>query len=464
MAGSAPSPDQPPDPSHDGTAKFLQFTRGLGANEGLERMDLWPAVEDATPVGITISGGRVSVPGGARYSTDLHIQWTPEAGVEIRAAAPAAAIHVAMEAPNGFLRRRDMWTAAGRMGRAAISSSPDAAPDVRYAGAMTSRPDLGDGALRLRPKILWARERRSLRLSQTAIEGVIAVPSGFMFSSTSNRSHKDAFGSGSSTKLDASEVTLGDGHTRLVLQERGAERMRVRVTSNSRATLRSTWSHLRIALSIAADFNAQWLCWRESVAGRTSVALAGPQSDHAPTLRLPPISTSSGLRAFDRFLTRACDAMAARPDLADAFSLLETGRLARRPLTQGTVLVAAIILENMAKTACTLLGIVPRAASLPREVVEALLPAIEAIPCEDRVKKRIRGMLGSAGSLRGTDWLHALHGADPALISREDIKAWKDSRDRLAHADFGQDTSAALAALQRVIEATHRLVLRIVGY
>lgn len=459
-SGSGRADGGPRDLSHE----LWTIGRVIGDSQQLPNSEFWRACEDGSPVALVIPQAVVHVPGGAKYRTDVHLDWTSDAGPELTAASPPATTPVGAGPERGYLTRQHMWTARGRLGPVSVCSAPEGSREIRDRGLAARNTDLAQGAVRLRPSFVRARSRPTSELSPTSIDGVIAVPSEFMYSQTSTETRHDAFGSSSSQHRDTSVFQVHGGKTEVRLQRRGDERIRVHVMSDSPARLRAAWSQLRIALSVAADYNAKWLCWRTQIPGRQLAVLAGPPIDQRGVYQLPPIMSVLGSSALENFLRAACDAIDVNPDVETALRMLETGRLARRPLTQGTLLVAAIILEHTAKAACDAMGLSPGGTPLPEQVVRAVMGTLDSISCDKDVRRRVIGSLRGLGARSGKDTLTAIHKAAPTVLSKAEIDAWKQIRHPLAHAEFNQTGSDALEAFQRVANATHRLVLRAVGY
>src|SRR5262245_43210670 len=124
--------------------------------------------------------------------------------------------------------------------------------------------------------------------------GVIIAPGRSMFSQRSRESGDDVFGSSFSESLDASVIELRDGMTRVSLKQEGELRLRVRVQSTSRARLRAAAARVRLALALASDFNAAWLCWRETTHGLQRAVLMRSEAARDDALRLPPIAPHVG--------------------------------------------------------------------------------------------------------------------------------------------------------------------------
>lgn len=464
MAKDAPRPGSADRRRRDLSHELWTLGLAIGDTQPLAKSELWRACADGSPVALVVPRALVRVPGGAKYRTDVHLDWAPDVGPELVAATPPVTTRVAAGPEREDLTRRNMWTARGRLGPVTVCSAPEGSLEIRDRAIVSRAADLAQGALRLRPSFVRARGRSLSALSPTSIDGVIAVPAQFRYSQTSTETRHDAFGSSSRRSLDTSVFRVHGGKTEVRLQQRGDERIRVHVRSDSPARLRAAWSQLRIALSVAADYNAKWSCWRVEIPGRQLAVLAGPPTDQRGVYRLPPIMSLLGPSALENFLRAACDAMDASPDIETALRVLETGRLARRPLTQGTLLVAAVVLEHTAKVACDAMGLSPGGTPLPAEVVSAVVGALDVIACEDGVRRRIAGMLCASGTRRGKDTLTAIHKEAPTLLSVAEIAAWDRIRHRLAHANFDQTDGDALDAFQRVANATHRLALRAVGY
>lgn len=459
-SGSGSADGRPRDLSHE----LWTIGRAIGDAQPLTSSELWRACETGSPVALVVPQALVYVPGGAKYRTDIHLDWTPAAGPELTGACPPASTPIGAAPERGYLTRRDKWTARGRLGHVSFCSAPESFPAAHFRGISSHNRDLAQGSLRLRPSVLRARARATAQHSPTSIAGVIAVPTEFTYSATSVETRRDAFGSSSSEHLDSAEFDMHGDRTNVRLKRLSDDRLRVYLSSDSPARLQAAWSQLRIALSVAADYNAKWLCWRTQIPGRQLAVLAGPPIDQRGVYRLAPIMSVLESSALANFLRSACDAIDVNPGVETALRVLETGRLARRPLTQGTLLVAAIVLEHTARFTCDAMGLSPSGTPVPKDVVCAVLEALDRIACDHGVRRRVTGMLRASGTRRGKDTLTAIHKAAPTVLSVAEIAAWDRIRNRLAHANFDQTDGDALDAFQRVANATHRLALRAVGY